>query len=114
MIMKKQTFYKIIAAALIAATIGSGTVGTVNANAFTDTDIYAPAYQSLALDNTSYIESESISLGSHVGGCPDFCNSYIIPSWLLFFFRNFDTSCRSYSVSAEKRIKFFCSALDFS
>ena len=66
MIMKKQTFYKIIAAALIAATIGSGTVGTVNANAFTDTDIYAPAYQSLALDNTSYIESESISLGSSV------------------------------------------------
>ena len=58
--------------------------------------------------------AKSISLGSHVGGCPDFCNSYIIPSWLPFFFRNFDTSCRSYSVSAEKRIKFFCSALDFS
>jgi len=30
--------------------------------------------------------AKSISLGSHVGGCPDFCNSYIIPSWFLFFF----------------------------
>ncbi len=65
MIMKKQTFYRMLSIALVAATIGSSSIGTVNANALAD-DTYDSTYQLLALDNTSYIESELIPFGSSV------------------------------------------------
>ena len=63
--MKKQTFYRMLSIALVAATIGSSSIGTVNANALAD-DTYDSTYQLLALDNTSYIESELIPFGSSV------------------------------------------------
>ena len=81
--MKKQTFYRIISIAMIAATLSSNSVGSLSALALTDTDISEQTAQSLPLENKSSILSENIAFGdsvtmygSAVGGTGEYTYAY--------------------------------------
>ena len=81
--MKKQTFYRIISIAMIAAILGSAPVGSLSTLALNETDSAKQTAQSLPLENTSYILSEKISFGDSVkmygsatGGVGDYQYAY--------------------------------------
>ena len=64
--MKKQTFYKIISIAMIAAVLCSAPAGSISPLALTDTDYAEQTAQSLPLENTSFVLSQNISFGDSV------------------------------------------------